>query len=972
MAVTNLLKPQVDLPVFEWMRFAPVANSTGVCTTISSDGRYIYYLIPGAGPTFYRYDTYTDSWQELQGPVSNVLSTASIQYSVKGNRGPVLSATSTTLKIAGIDNKSMVGMTVNIVGGKGAGQSRTITAVSDLIIHDSGVASSIASSNNVYGIIDNTKKWRVNQWVGYSLRPVMNTGTGNLRKIIYNSTTGAYNTDPGYQLVDPWNGPAVWASTGISNFPTATAPATQYQIESIDLTIDSPWTELPDSSSVFEIQSGTVWLSVSSTIGFGIMYCYDVLTNVWYFKATMHTHINSSLATDISAARVPVGITFISGVTATSAAAYNITTSGATMEYDRYANHEIFITSGKGIGQSRRVVGNSNTTFYVDKKWGVTPDSTSVYSVALDDSKIWLTGNGSSALYYYDIERNSWGSSHIVDHGTAKQISLLPYAGASYEYPYSGIPATAITYNASGVVSVSVGTTTGVNYQVGDLLVLNNAGSGGTGARVYVTGVTGAGLVTSLSIANSGFTYSGSTSSVSGGSGSGLIVSYTSGKVGNIFTGITHNFFGGLTLTIAGCTTDTTFNNNLRILGVGDIFSISVAADASAAASPTAFRTQSTAQIVDASKNWDANEHRGRMIHMYGTNNSNGSSALFLGSRKIATNTSTSIVWEGTALTTPTNGLIGYIIAEPKGFGAAQQYKEPTKASYGWATSGTATTLTDTSKNWIPGMFVNCRIRVMSGTGMGNESVITANTTNTVTVASWANATPDATSKYEILDTFGIATSAGTSTTTFTDTAKNWQTNYLAGKRIRFITGAGFGNEFTINTNTATTLTLASTATFEAVAANGTQYVIYEVPVKGAGCFAQVLHSLSDSAKKGRLLFTARGGASAYFDLYDIPTNTYKSLLYGGEPAAATLSTGSMYAYDGADRIIFTKDATGRLYSVNCVTGQITASTITPYAHGTAVIGNRMEVVSTTDGLKYLYLMRHSGLEMWRTLVFWS
>jgi hypothetical protein len=33
--------------------------------------------------------------------------------------------------------------------------------------------------------------------------------------------------------------------------------------------------------------------------------------------------------------------------------------------------------------------------------------------------------------------------------------------------------------------------------------------------------------------------------------------------------------------------------------------------------------------------------------------------------------------------------------------------------------------------------------------------------------------------------------------------------------------------------------------------------------------------------------------------------------------------------------------------------------------------GNRMEIIQTEDGLRYLYLMRHSGTEMWRTLLFW-
>jgi hypothetical protein len=86
---------------------------------------------------------------------------------------------------------------------------------------------------------------------------------------------------------------------------------------------------------------------------------------------------------------------------------------------------------------------------------------------------------------------------------------------------------------------------------------------------------------------------------------------------------------------------------------------------------------------------------------------------------------------------------------------------------------------------------------------------------------------------------------------------------------------------------------------------------------------------------------------------------------------AATLTTGSMYAYDGNDSYFFTKDATGRIYQLDFTTFEIHASGTTPYAHSTAVIGNRMEVVTTVDGLKYLYIMRHTGQEMWRTLKFW-
>jgi len=78
-----------------------------------------------------------------------------------------------------------------------------------------------------------------------------------------------------------------------------------------------------------------------------------------------------------------------------------------------------------------------------------------------------------------------------------------------------------------------------------------------------------------------------------------------------------------------------------------------------------------------------------------------------------------------------------------------------------------------------------------------------------------------------------------------------------------------------------------------------------------------------------------------------------------------------MWTYDGGDRLYFTVNATGRVGYLDVSTHRINGAGQLPYAMGTAVIGNRMEALKTTDGLTYLYIMRHSGQEMFRTLVFW-
>ena len=83
------------------------------------------------------------------------------------------------------------------------------------------------------------------------------------------------------------------------------------------------------------------------------------------------------------------------------------------------------------------------------------------------------------------------------------------------------------------------------------------------------------------------------------------------------------------------------------------------------------------------------------------------------------------------------------------------------------------------------------------------------------------------------------------------------------------------------------------------------------------------------------------------------------------------MTTGTMYAYDGADRIYFQKDATNYMYYFDIPTNTIQGAGMGPYGMGTALLGNRFEIVATVDGLKYIYMARHTGTEFWRTLIFW-
>jgi len=67
----------------------------------------------------------------------------------------------------------------------------------------------------------------------------------------------------------------------------------------------------------------------------------------------------------------------------------------------------------------------------------------------------------------------------------------------------------------------------------------------------------------------------------------------------------------------------------------------------------------------------------------------------------------------------------------------------------GTATAAGATTLTDSTKAWTINEWQGVSVRIMAGTGLGQERVIVSNTATQLTVAAWA-ANPDTSSQYSI------------------------------------------------------------------------------------------------------------------------------------------------------------------------------------------------------------------------------
>lgn len=958
MAVTNLLKTQIDQPVYEWCRFAPFTSSALSCFTSNPKGtdRYIYAI---AGTAFWRYDTISDSWQELGGPQIAGSTVSAMTYDPDGGViAEPISSTSNTITVGGILSNSLVGMTIRIVSGTGAGQVRTITSVADPVVASTFVASAGTTSS----VTDATRKWLPNQWKNYSMRVNFGTASGGVRRILYNDPTVLYFADGNLMPFNNWNVPLVTAPTALGSAGT---------VESVTLTVDTPWDTLPDSNSRFQIVGGVIWLVSSAGSASGVwIQAYDIITDTWYTKSSIGHSFNGSYATDFAIDHMFESAgTWEANSPVTSATYRSLTNSAATMAVDTYANFAVKILSGPGAGQVRRIVANTATTLWICREWDVLPTTSSVFSIVPDYDKIWMIGGGNAYMWQYSIEADMWATGPMSEFGVARNAIAYPVytppTGAVNILPKYGV--NSITRRTNAVTAISI-VAAGTGYLVGDLITITNGG----GATAFVTGINAStGAVTSIQLGDMGTgTATAGTQTTTGGTGSGLTVSNTLGNCGTVALAHNHNFTNGQQVTMIGFTTSDSWNSTFTITcsnsSTFTIINNTATANAVYANSHTTTNLIDVAFVLSSGLTYFA---QWRMMNII----SNGVNPSAIGSRDpyLAANPgTTTVTWTFLiAAGTPVNGLSRYILIDPRSFGTVVVNQPSSgKDSIGWVDSATSTTLVDSTKSWNRSQWLNCRLRITSGNAVGSYSILSTNVDgSTLSIGGWQGPIPDSTCKYEIMDVFGRGGAGGVAGT-YQNTNTVLPVNALAGKRIKFLGGTGlYGTDYSITSNTTTTLTTSGGQATD----SSTFYCVFDVPAKATGIIIHWLYGLTDTTKRCRKMIVFRGGASSLYDIYDITTNRWELAPAMVPTLGTTFTGGSMSCYDGGDNLYLTKEATGRVYRLNLADRSMVACTTTPYAHGTAVIGNRMEIIRTADNLRYLYIMRHSGSEMWRTLVFW-
>jgi len=251
----------------------------------------------------------------------------------------------------------------------------------------------------------------------------------------------------------------------------------------------------------------------------------------------------------------------------------------------------------------------------------------------------------------------------------------------------------------------------------------------------------------------------------------------------------------------------------------------------------------------------------------------------------------------------------------------------------GTATSATGTTLTQTGKTWAASQWINSQVRITGGTGAGQIRTITANTADTLTVATWTT-NPDATSTYAIEGNDNFLYYMGSNAVTlyrYDITANTWST-LSPGVARGGAPGAGMSGHW-----------------------------VYSAPEADWNNESLILN--------GRYIYSFRGAAGALLDRYDIAGNTWAAITYS--PNVETFTTGTKYAlHDG--NLYIQKEATGRWFAYNFARSEMFPWSTMLYPQGAALLGDTAFDVIYEDGatdIFYVYMLLNTSTVLLRQMV---
>ena len=320
----------------------------------------------------------------------------------------------------------------------------------------------------------------------------------------------------------------------------------------------------------------------------------------------------------------------------------------------------------------------------------------------------------------------------------------------------------------------------------------------------------------------------------------------------------------------------------------------------------------SGAVITDYEQSWDTDEFKKHIVRITG--------GTGLGQVRYITGNTEQTFTVNTAFSPQLDSTSTYVIE------GGEIY------STGLATSGGATTITDTGKAWGTNQWTNYQVRIVGGTGIGQTRVIASNTATALTVSAWTTQ-PDNTSYYVI--------------------EGNEDKIYLLGN------GAVTMYAYTISSNTWATVS----PSVARVGAPTTVMMAEWIGTTGVEGWAD-----ETAIMDGKYIYSPRGAATATLTRYNIATNAWGTVTYAG---AETFTTGSSSQSNGRYLYII-QNSTGRVFKYSARGNYLEPVTKTDYTQSTAVIGDKMWIkkYDSRGKITWLYNVLNTSTVMQRVQLY--
>lgn len=160
------------------------------------------------------------------------------------------------------------------------------------------------------------------------------------------------------------------------------------------------------SAHTFRLSTGRYYVWSAGTTAAGSFKVFDTATQTWQASlsivsapATWGTDGEMVLAYNY-------GETYAAG-TATSGTTTTITNTAKTWGVNQWANAQVRITGGTGLGQKANITSNTANVLTLPAMT-VSPDATSTYVIEGSEDYLYLIGNASVTTYRFQISTNTW------------------------------------------------------------------------------------------------------------------------------------------------------------------------------------------------------------------------------------------------------------------------------------------------------------------------------------------------------------------------------------------------------------------------------------------------------------------------------------------------------------------------------------------------------------------------------------